>query len=172
MSTGLMEGSFGIYSCVIWVRDGGGGVDTRSTIFSAIEVFVIFGFFDRPCRAPTSTNFLNCVSTKTLFSMASSIMSTAVANSSSSSSESERISLCFPFPFVSVAFFLTVAISFASFFIFSFVMSYSGLSDSISPNSSPSSCCCARMTLFSTGMTTYYFFCVPSLWAVGGIIVI
>ena len=45
MSTGLMEGSFGIYSCVIWVRDGGGGVDTRSTIFLAVKVFVLFGFF-------------------------------------------------------------------------------------------------------------------------------
>ena len=29
MSTGLMVGSCGIYSCVIWVGDGGGGVDTK-----------------------------------------------------------------------------------------------------------------------------------------------
>ena len=45
MSTGIMEGSCGISSYVIWVGDGGGGVDTRSTMFSVVEVFVLFTFF-------------------------------------------------------------------------------------------------------------------------------
>ena len=56
MSSGLMEGGSGISSCVILVEDGGGGVDTRSTTFSAVEVFVIFAFFGRPWCAPASTN--------------------------------------------------------------------------------------------------------------------
>ena len=45
MSIGIMEGSYGFSSCVIWVGDGGGGVDTKSTMFSAVEVFVLFTFF-------------------------------------------------------------------------------------------------------------------------------
>ena len=45
MSTRLMVGSYKISSCVIWVRYGGGGVDTKSTMFSTIEVFVLFTFF-------------------------------------------------------------------------------------------------------------------------------
>ena len=45
MSNGLMEGSCGIFSCVIWVGEGGGGVDTKSTIFLVVEVFVLFTFF-------------------------------------------------------------------------------------------------------------------------------
>ena len=141
ISTGLMEGSCGISSCVIWVRDRGGGVDTKSTIFLAIEVFVPFTFFGRPCCAPDVTKSLNYVSTETLFATASSMMSNAVANSSSSYYDSERIGLRFPFPFVLVAFFLVAAISFASFFTLSLVMAYSRLLDSMSPNSSPPSYC-------------------------------
>ena len=80
MSTGIMEGSFGISSCVIWVGDGGGGVDIKSTMLSAIKVFVLFSFFGRPCRAPASTNFLNYVSTKTLFATMYSIMLKATTN--------------------------------------------------------------------------------------------
>ena len=45
MSIGLMEGGSGIVSWVILVGDGGGGVDTRSTTFSNIEVFVLLTFF-------------------------------------------------------------------------------------------------------------------------------
>ena len=172
MSTRIMEGSFGISSCVIWVGDGGGGVDTRSTIFLVVEVFVVFDFFDQPCHAPALKFFWNYVSNETLFATTYSIMSTAIANSSSSSSKSERIILCFPFPFVSVAFLLATIISFSSFFIFSLVMSYSRLSDSIPPNSSPSSFCCAGLTLFSAGLATCCSIYVPSLWVVGGMIVI
>ena len=84
MSIGLMEGGSGIHSCVILVGDGGGGVDTRSTTFSAVEVFVLFAFFGRHCCAPASTNILNWASTGTLFVAVSSIMSHAVATSSSS----------------------------------------------------------------------------------------
>ena len=36
MSIGLMEGGAGNASCMILVRDGVGGVDTRSTTFSSI----------------------------------------------------------------------------------------------------------------------------------------
>ena len=99
MSTRLVEGSSGIASCVIWVRDGGGGVDTKSTTFSVVEVFVLLTFFGRPCCAPASTNFWNYASTKILFVAASSMMLTAVAaNSSSSSDYSAMVSLRFPFP--------------------------------------------------------------------------
>ena len=59
MSSGLMEGGYGISSCVILVGDEGGGVDTRSTTFLAIDVFVFFSFFGRPCCAPALTNFWN-----------------------------------------------------------------------------------------------------------------
>ena len=44
MSTGLIVGRCGISSCVIWVRDGGGGVDTKSTMFLVVEVFVLLPF--------------------------------------------------------------------------------------------------------------------------------
>ena len=47
MLTGLMVGTCGLYSCVIWVGYGGGGVETKSTMFSAIEEFVLFTFFGR-----------------------------------------------------------------------------------------------------------------------------
>ena len=44
MSTGLMEGSCGIYSCVICVRDGDGGVDTKFKNFSVVEVLYFLPF--------------------------------------------------------------------------------------------------------------------------------
>ena len=99
MSTELMVGICVVSSCVIWVGDGGGGVETKSTMFSSIEVVAVFTFFGLPCFAPASTNHLNCVSTETLFAVVSSMMSTVVANSSTLYSNSARISLCFPFPF-------------------------------------------------------------------------
>ena len=142
MSTGLMEGSCGISSYVICIRDAGGGVDTKSTICLAVEVFVLFTFLGRPCCALSSTNHLNWVLTGALFATTSSMMSTVVAASFSSSFDYERISLCFPFHFVSVDFFLIATISFASFLILSLVMAYSRFSDSMSSyNSSPPSCC-------------------------------
>ena len=99
MSVGLIDGSSGSVSCVILVGDGGGDVDTRSTTFSAVEVFVLFTFFGQPCYAPASTNFWNCASIEILLAVESSMMETAMeANSSSSSDDSSMISLCFPFP--------------------------------------------------------------------------
>ena len=83
MSSGLMESCSGISSCVILVRDGGGGVDTRSTTFLVVEVFELFDLFGQPCCTPASTNLWNWVSTGTLFATASSIMSHDVAASSS-----------------------------------------------------------------------------------------
>ena len=135
MSSGLMEGGSGISSCVILVGDGGGGVDTRSTTFSAVEVFVLFAFFGRPCCAPASTNLCNCVSNGTLFAVASSIMSHAVAASSSSSSEdSGMISLRLPFPcgccYV-LFLFLAATISFDNLVIISLVIACSGFLVSI-----------------------------------------
>ena len=116
------------------------GVDTKSTMFSAIEVFVLFTFFSRLCYAPDLTKCLNYVLTETLFTTMSSMMSMMIVADSSSSSDSERISLRFPFPFVSVAFLLAPAISFARFLTLSLVMAYSGLSSSMpSSSSSPPS---------------------------------
>ena len=60
MSTGLMVGICGLSSYVIWVGDGGGGVGTKSIMFSSIKVVVLFTFFGQPCFAPASTNRLNC----------------------------------------------------------------------------------------------------------------
>ena len=91
-------GIYGVSSCVIWVGDGGGGVETKSTMFSDVEVFALFTFSGRPCCAPASTNHLNCVSINTLFAVASYMISTEVASSSSSSSDSEMIIFRFPFP--------------------------------------------------------------------------
>ena len=103
MSNGIMVGICRLSSCVIWVGYGGGGVETKSTMFSSIEVVVIFTFFGHPCFAPASTNHLNCVCTKTLFAVVSSRMSAVVANSSSLSFESDMRSLRFPFPFSCIA---------------------------------------------------------------------
>ena len=83
MLTGIMVGSYGVSSCVIWFEDGGGGVETKSTIFSLTIGFVVFTFFDLPCFTPTSTNHLNCVSIDILFFASSYMMSIVVANSSS-----------------------------------------------------------------------------------------
>ena len=99
MSIGIMVGICGLSSYVIWVGDGVGGVETKSTMFSPIEVVVLFTFFGRTCFAPTSTNHLNCVSTNTLFVVASYMISTELASISSSSSDSEMITLHFPFPY-------------------------------------------------------------------------
>ena len=77
-------GICGFSSCVIWVGDGGGGVETKSTMFSVVEVFVLFTFFSRPYCAPDLRKCLNYVSTINLFTTASSMMSTAVATSPSS----------------------------------------------------------------------------------------
>ena len=88
----LMVDIYGIYSYVIWVGDGSGGVETKSTIFSSTTGFVVFTFFDLPYFSPASTNRLNYVSTNILFAAASSMMSTTIANSSASSSNSDRIS--------------------------------------------------------------------------------
>ena len=141
MLTSLMVSICVVSSCIIWVGDGGGGVDTRSTMFSSTEGVVVFTFFGIPCFAPDSMKRLNCVLNRTLFTTMSSMMSMMIVDDSSSSSDSERISLRFPFPFVFAAFFLTAAISFASFLIVSLVMPYSGLSGSISSSSSsPPSC--------------------------------
>ena len=99
MSTRLMVGICVVSSCVIWVGDGGGGVDTRSTIFSLTEGVVVFTFFGLPCFDPVSMKRMNCISNGTLFATKSSMMSIAIATSSSSSSDSQRIRLHFPFPF-------------------------------------------------------------------------
>ena len=99
MSTRIMVVICGVSSCVIWVGEGGGGVEAKSTMFSSTEVVAVFTFFGLPCFAPASTNRLNCVLNETLFVVASSMMSIVVANSSSSSSDSDRRSLRFPFHF-------------------------------------------------------------------------
>ena len=44
-SSGLIECCSGTYSSVNFVGDGGGGVDTRSTMFSGIDVWVILDLF-------------------------------------------------------------------------------------------------------------------------------
>ena len=96
---GLMLVDTGIFSCIIWVGDGGGGVETKS-IASTVGGLVIFTFLDLACLASSSKNRLNCSSTKTLFLAASIKMSVALAcNSSSTSDISWRIILFFPFPF-------------------------------------------------------------------------
>ena len=169
-----MTGICGVSSWVIWVGDGGGGVETKSTRFSSNEVVAVFTFFGLPCFAPVSTNRLNCGSTKTLFVVASSIMSTMVANSSSSSSNSDRRSLRFPFPFYWISFFfLEAAISFAIFLKFSFVIAYSGLSDLMSSSifSSSFSCWWARMILFYAGLATWCSVGVLPVWISCGTVV-
>ena len=56
-SRGLTDCGVGICSLVIFVSDGGGGVDTRSTTFSGI--IVVLAFFGRLACAPTSMNLWN-----------------------------------------------------------------------------------------------------------------
>ena len=65
-SSGLIDCYSGICSSVTFVEDGGGGVDTRSTKFLGVDMWVILSFFGRPGSAPTSTNIWNWVSTGTL----------------------------------------------------------------------------------------------------------
>ena len=129
---------YGISSYVIWVGDGSGGVENKSTIFSSTEGFVVFTFFGLPCFAPQSMNRLNCVSTGIFVVVAYSMMSKVVANNSSSYYDLDRIILRFPFPFSCFVFFFFAD---AIFFRFCFVIAYSRLSDSISSsNCSPPSC--------------------------------
>ena len=76
-----------VESGVILVREGHGysGVKSMGFIMGwvAIITFLVLPYF-----TPASINCLNCVSIDTLFSEASSKMSTAVASNSSSSSDS------------------------------------------------------------------------------------
>ena len=57
--SGLIKCYSGICSPVTFVGDGGGGIDTRSTTFSGIDVWVILAFFGRLGSAPASTNIWN-----------------------------------------------------------------------------------------------------------------
>ena len=136
-SSGLTKCFSGTCSSITFVGDGGGGVDTRSTTFSGVVVWVVLAFFGRPGSAPALTNIWNQVSTGTLFAAPSFIMSMVVAPSSSSSSEdSVMISLCLPFPCCCCCvfnFFLAVAIYFDNFLIMTFVIAYSRFSGSVSP---------------------------------------
>ena len=116
-SRGMTDYGAGTCSSVIFIGDGGGGIDTRSTTFSG--VIMVFAFFSQPACAPASTNHWNWVSINTLFVAASSMMSRAMAaNYSLSLDELERISLRLPLPccccFV-LSFFLAIAISFDNF---------------------------------------------------------
>ena len=141
MSTVLMVVGYGISSCVIWVGDGGGGVEDKSTIFLLTEGFVVFTFLALSYLFSSSTNRLNCSSTGILFLAASIKILVAWAWSSSSSFEFYcRISWRFPFPLAGLSrFFLDFATIVAKCRIFSFVSRYSGFSVS------SSLCCCVDM---------------------------
>ena len=140
-------------------------------MFLAVEVFVLFTFFGRPCSAPNSTKRLNYVSTRTFFAIVSSMMLMVVATSSSSYSDSKRISLRFSFPFAWVSFFLAASISFISFLILSLVMAYSGLSDSMYSSSYSSPLCgWTGLLLSSAGLVTCCSVGVLPLWVIGGMI--
>ena len=67
-----------IFSCIIWVGDGGGGVETKS-MDSTIGGFIIFTFLALYFIVSSSTNHLNCSSIETLFLAASIKMSVALA---------------------------------------------------------------------------------------------
>ena len=114
--SGIIESGPGIFSSVTFVGDGGGGIDTRSTKFSGVFVWVILAFFGCPSSAPASTNLWNWVSTGTLFVVESSIMLRDLDSSSSSSfDDSTMIRLHLPFPCCRCCvfnFFLAAAISF------------------------------------------------------------
>ena len=56
-SRGLTDCGAGTCSSVIFIGDGGGGIDTRSMMF--LGVVVILTFFSQPACAPTSTNHWN-----------------------------------------------------------------------------------------------------------------
>ena len=58
-SSGLIECCSGTCSLVTFIGDGGEAVDTRSTTFSGIVVWVILAFFGPPGSAPASTNLWN-----------------------------------------------------------------------------------------------------------------
>ena len=89
-------------SCIIWVGDGGGGVEAKSMVSTA-GGFVSFTFLALACLVSSSTKHLNYSSIETLFLEASIKMSVSLACNSSSSSEfSWRISLHFPFYFVAL----------------------------------------------------------------------
>ena len=85
-SAGLMLVKIGIFSCIIGVGDGGGGIETKS-MASTIGGLVIFTFLDLAFLASSSTKRLNYSSTETLFLAASINMSIALACKSSSSSK-------------------------------------------------------------------------------------
>ena len=127
----------GIFSCIIWIGYGGGGVETKS-MDSTVGGFVSFTFLDLAFLVSSLTNHLNCSSTETLFLATSIKMLVSLAcNSSSSSGLSCRISFYFPFPFVVLArHFRGLAISVAICRMFFSVNWYYGFSVSVS-----SSCC-------------------------------
>ena len=85
-SVGLMFVDSGISSCIIWVGDRGGGVETKS-IASNSRSFVIFIFLSLSFFSSSSTKPLNCSLTETLFLAASIKILVALACNSSSSSE-------------------------------------------------------------------------------------
>ena len=58
-SSGLIECCSGACSLVTFVGDGGGGIDTRSTTFSGVVVWVVLSFFGRPGSSPTLENHWN-----------------------------------------------------------------------------------------------------------------
>ena len=58
-SSGLTDCCSGTCSSVTFVRDGGGGVDIRSTMFSRIVMWVVLALFGQPGSAPASTNIWN-----------------------------------------------------------------------------------------------------------------
>ena len=84
-STGLMLVDTDIFSYIIWIGDGGGGIETKSMKALIIGGFVIFTFLALACFSSSSTNRLNCSLTETLFLEASIKMSVALACNSSSS---------------------------------------------------------------------------------------
>ena len=88
-----------VESGVIIVGEGLGESRVKSIGFISGWVAVL-ALLSMPWFAPDSTNYLNWVSTDTLFIAASSSTLVAVASSSSSSFDSsDKMILRFPFPF-------------------------------------------------------------------------
>ena len=56
---GLMVVNTGIFSCIIWVGEGGGGVETKS-MYLTIGGFVSFTFIALAFLISSLTNHLNC----------------------------------------------------------------------------------------------------------------